>query len=170
MGVEVALVAMAVGAGVGAYGQYQAGKAAKADAENQADWHEYNAKVEDQNKKVAAGAARQNVRDNRKQAERILARNRAFMAEKGIAPTGTPLKVAGYTANQLDKDIQTSFVNDLLVAEKHRNQATLDRMAGSAAKQRGDNAYRAGKIKAGATILSGAGRTYGAGHDWGVWN
>ena len=45
-GIEIAILATAVaGAGVAAYGQYQQGKQAEAQAKSQAAWNRYNAQV-----------------------------------------------------------------------------------------------------------------------------
>lgn len=170
MGLEtLAVVALAGAVGTQAYGQYQSGKAADADAKNQSAILARNAQIDDQNAKVAADTARQKVRQARTAAGTMLADNRALLAESGAVPTGSALLAMGTTASELENDIQQGFANDLLVSDTYANQAVNSRLEGKATRIRGRNAKRSSYLSAGSTILSGAARTYGMGYELGVW-
>lgn len=158
----------AAATGITAYGQYQGGQQAKAEGKTQSEMAARNAKIAEMNAGIQEETARENVRQNRRMANKILGENRAMLAEGG-GGGGSLLAVAGETAAELEKDIQVSFGNDLIDADRWRNQAVADRMEGRLLKTRGKNAARAGRWGAGSTILSGASRTYGAGYDMGLW-
>jgi hypothetical protein len=168
MGVEVAVASAILGAGTAAYGQYQAGQAAKAEGKFASKVADRNAKEAEMTAAAGQDNARTAARENRRRAEAITAENRAFLAEGGGAG-GSLLALAGETAGQLEKDIQTAFGNDLIEADLWQKRATMERLEGQAAKARGKNAARAGTVGAGATLLTGAARTYGMGYDMGLW-
>jgi hypothetical protein len=154
-------------AGVQAYGQHQAGQAAKAEGKFASQVAERNARNAEMNARLGEESAKEKARANRRHSEAILAENRAFLAEGGGA-AGSLLQLAGATAGELEKDIQTEFGNDLLDADRWREQAMIDRLEGRAVKTRGKNAARAANWQAGSTLLTGAARTYGIGYDAGL--
>jgi hypothetical protein len=170
MGLEtIAVAALAASVGTQAYGQYQSGKAAEADAKNQSAILARNAQIDEQNARAAGDMARQKVRQGRTAAGTLLADNRALLAESGAVPTGSALLAMGHSASELENDLQQGFANDLLVSDTYTNQAVNSRLQGRAARMRGRSAKRNSYIGAGSTILSGAAKTYGMGYELGVW-
>lgn len=149
MGVETllitALAATAVGTGVSAYSQIQAGKA-------QQSLNNYNAAVNDQAALDASRDARIKANAQRANAEAIKSRQRALYAKAGVVTaTGTPLLVQVAQAGELEMAALEQEQAGNSEAARLRQQAVLDRMSGKAAR-------RAGGLGAAATILQGAGQ------------
>jgi hypothetical protein len=139
------LAATAVGTGVSAYNQYQAGKA-------QQSLSNYNAAVSDQAAVDTARDGRIAANAQRAQNERLKARQRALYAKAGVSiATGSPLMVQVEQAGELEMAALEQEQQANSQAAKLRQQAVLDRMQGSAAK-------KAGGLNAMATVLQGAGQ------------
>ncbi len=137
-----ALSATAVGTGVSAYNQYQAGKA-------QQKLNNYNAALNDQAALDAQRDARIKANAQRAQGERIKSRQRALYAKAGVVgATGTPLLVQVAQAGELEMAALEQEQAGNSEAARLRSQAVLDRMSGKIAR-------RAGNLGAAATILQG---------------
>lgn len=159
----VAASASAAGAGVSAYGQIQAGRAAQREAN-------YNAQVQDNNALSAGYAAIQEGQAAAREADqikeqrlRVLASQRVAGAHSGISLSGSFNDVMLDTSLQSEKDIQMALYkgrigayNQQGVAQNYRNQANLTRMAGA-------NAKRSSYYQAAGTLLSGVAQA-GAGY------
>ena len=149
MGLETLLIAgiaaTAVGTGVSAYSQYQAGKSQEALAK-------YNAAVSDQAALDAARDGRAAANVQRAQNARLQARQRALYAAAGVnIDTASPLMVRAQQAGELEMAALEQELQANSQAARLRSQAVLDRMQGTAAR-------RAGTLGAAATVLQGAGQ------------
>jgi hypothetical protein len=143
------------GAGLTAYGQYRQGQAAEQQAEAQAELAEYNAKIAQQEAKAIE---QRTIVESRRQAEqgaRRMASLHARLAISGVAMSGSPLMVM---AEQEEEDI---FENQMIgyrgiagMQEKEQEAVLLKHQA-SIYRTQGENAMKAAKIQAGATLLSG---------------
>lgn len=144
--VTISLIAMAVagvGTGVSAYGQYQQGK-------SQEKLANYNAQVQEANAANKARDGRAMANAQRRKNEQLKARQRTLSAKSGVTGAGSPLAVAAQQAGEMEMqalDIERNAANAALA---DRQQATLDRAGGKAAK-------RGALWAAGGTILSGVG-------------
>lgn len=139
-----ALAATAVGTGVSAYSQYQAGKSQQA-------LNNYNAKLNEQAALDASRDARIKANAQRAQAEAIKGRQRALYAKAGVvSATGTPLLVQVAQAGELEMAALEQEQAGNSEAARLRSQAVLDRMSGKIAR-------RSGNLGAAATILQGVG-------------
>jgi hypothetical protein len=174
--IAAAAAATMAGAGIGAYGQYQAGKAQQAMAN-------YNAKVQQQtaeyNNKLAQNAAiaeeqaqsvrSQQMRDDKR---RMLSSQRAGFAKTGAAMEGTPLTVLAEQAGMMEHDILLAKHESDVRARTYRQEGAMGLWTGrsQAAMSRfeGSQAAKAGRIGAGATLLSGAGSVAGMGMSYGA--
>jgi len=147
MGLEALAIAGIVtavaGAGVSAYGQYQAGQAQKAMGD-------YNAKLarnEAIAKEQATAAETQRMRT---QKERALASQRAAYAKTGaMTTTGTPLLAMAEQAGLMELDILNMQRTGAMSAGASRSEAAMS-------KYQGSQAAKAGTIGAGSTLLQGA--------------
>lgn len=154
----VTLTVMAIGAAaVSAYGQYQAGQAAEAAGDYNAQVQENNAKVAEQYAKAAEERGETEARQRRIDAERMASRQTAVLAAKGIdISTGTPLDILGDTAMYGELDAQTIKYNAGLEAYQQRNQASNFRSSAEISRMEGSQAAKAGTIGAVGTLLGGA--------------
>lgn len=144
----IAAATSAVGAGVSAYGQYQQGK-------SQEKLANYNAQVQEANAANRERDGRAMANAQRRQNEKLKARQRTVSAKSGVTGAGSPLAVAAQQAGEMEMqalDIERNAANAALA---DRQQATLDRAGGKAAK-------RGALWAAGATILQGAGDAAGS--------
>lgn len=140
----VGLAVVVVGAGVTAYGQVQAGKAADALGR-------YNAQQEE----INASAA---TRDANIQANQIRERNRliagkqyaAYAASGVAADTGSPLLVESKTRANLEMGALEAERQGGIEASKDLQQAEIDRIEGK-------NALTGSRYAATGTILQGIG-------------
>ena len=149
MGAEVAIVMMAVGTAVSAYGQYQAGQAAKRA-------HEYNAQVAEQNAQIAKDQAAYEAERQKKRTRVMIARQRVGYGASGfVSNTGTALDTLRQTMQEGEMDRMAILYSGDVESVNMRAQAAAERMQGKAAAQ-------AGKYAAAGTLLSGGGQTYGS--------
>jgi hypothetical protein len=100
--VPIAMALSAVATGVGTFMAYRGQQAAADAAQKTAD---YNAQLQrtqaGQEMEVAEENARRKAREN----ARLLGRQRAVVAQSGLAMEGTPLAILGETATMLQRDI-----------------------------------------------------------------
>ncbi len=154
----LAVVAIAAGAGVTAYGQYQQGKAAEAQGKAEQQILEYNAKIKERQAAAELERARAEAIRFGKEGEALLATQQVQIARGGVlATTGTPFQLAEETEEELLAD-RMMILREGLLAESFRiSEAEGLRFEGRAAKARGKNIKRGATLAAGATILSGVG-------------
>lgn len=138
-----AAIAGMVGAGVGAAGAIQQGKAAKQSAEFNAAMMKREADREKQIGEL-------NARRVRKETESLAATQRALLAGGGgDQSTGSALLIQEDLAEEGEFNARLAEVNAETAVSTKMAQATLARMGGRAA---GTSSY----IRAGTTLLSGA--------------
>ena len=138
------VAASLAGAGISAYGQYQAGKAQKQMAE-------YNARVNENSAKAEFDASRENSKRQREMNQRHLSSLRARMARGGTEiSSGSSLDVLGTAASELELQTLDLFRESEAKQVAYRNQATL-------ARYEGKQAASAAKIGAIGTLIGGVG-------------
>lgn len=125
-----------------AYSQYQQGQQQKA-------WHQYNAKVADREAKAEREASRFEAKQQKRQARMLLSKQRAMVGASGVEAEGSPLLVMEDTAAQLAIEGAQIRTQGARKVGRYRTQAILDRMQGR-------SAAKAGRLRAGASLLSGA--------------
>jgi len=152
-------IMMAVGTGVSIFGQVQQGRAARAEAETEAAWQEYNARLAEQEAKVRDQQANVQTADAQKEARQLKARQRAQIAASGMAMSGSPLLVMNETAANLERSILEVSRRGAVEAQQLRSQAGMSLFQAETAKLRGRNAQKAAYIGALGSGLSGAANT-----------
>ena len=155
-GAEIAIISIALaGTGVAAYGQYQQGKQAQAQAKSQAAFNLYNSKVAERQAESEQAAALFASKQQKKRAKAFQARQTTLIGASGVELEGSPLLFAEDTAAEL----ATEATNLRLTGERRvsafRSQSILDTSKASAAKSRAAGFGRAAVIGAGSTILQG---------------
>lgn len=98
----IALTVSTIATGVGTYMSVQGQRNAADAAEKTAD---YNAKIQRDQAVQESAAAAENSRRKARENARIIGRQRAIIAQSGLAMEGTPLAVLGETASMLQRDI-----------------------------------------------------------------
>jgi len=142
-----AFAGAAIGASVGglaltAYGQHEAGQAAKATGK-------YNAKLAENEAIAKEQQAHIESMQMQKQKERLQAAQRAGFAKSGAVITkGTPLLLMAEQAGIAELDILNQQRNRALEATALRSEASLS-------KFQGKQAAKAANIQAGTTLLGG---------------
>lgn len=138
-----------ISAGVTAVGALMSASAASNAAK-------YNAAVAERNAKIARQQAAAEEERSRLDAMRKLGSIRAGYGASGVAMEGTPLKVLEDSAMEAELDALTIRYNGELKAMGFESDAALER-------KRASSAMTTGIFKAGSALLTGAGKTYGAG-------
>lgn len=141
------LATAAVGTGLQAYGQYQQGKTAARVAD-------YNARQAEQQALQTEMDATETIRRKREQDKRLLATQRTRYAASGVVQAGTPLEVMAESASLLEMETLDYARQQGQRATAMRTQAISDRIAGR-------DAFRAGRIGAGTSLLTGFGSMAG---------
>ncbi len=149
------IVSAVVGTATVAYGQYQQGKTAQAQAKAQSAWNLYNAKVAQRQAEVERAATAEDVRQQKKRAKTLLARQRAIIGATGVEMEGSPLLVAEDTAAELAKEEVNIQLKGARRAMGFESQSILDVSKASAAKARAAGFGKAAVTGAGASILQG---------------
>jgi hypothetical protein len=145
----VAVAAMVVAAAVTAYSTVQQGNAAKAS-------EDYNAAVARNNALQAQQAAAGNEATAARRSQLILGTERAAAGAAGVDPnSGSPLNLMTDTAQQTTLDALKIRYGGATQSGAYLNSGTLD-------IYQGNQAAAAGRLGATSTILSSAGRAYGA--------
>ncbi len=140
---------------ISAYGSYQQGKAAKAEAKSEAAWHKYNADVNMQEARVREQRAAVEASDARKQAQRAMSSQRTAMSAAGIAMTGSPLQVMEESAANLERSILEVSRMGATEAQALRSQAGINLFQAQTAKIKGKNLQRAYYTQAAASTAKG---------------
>ncbi|HIC82452.1 MAG TPA: hypothetical protein EYP07_16035 [Kiloniellaceae bacterium] len=142
---EIAAIASLAGAAVGAVGSVAAGQA-------QADAAAFNAQVAQQQAERERQIAEREAADFRRQQSRVLAASRARRAGSGVTFQGSPLLVDEATAAEIELSAQNILAGGATRASRLEQQAALDRANARSART-------GGVLGAGATLLTGVGRT-----------
>lgn len=154
----VFIAAAAVGgSALSAYGQLEAGKAAKQAGD-------YNAAIARNNQIIAERQAEDAIKrgdiaadEQRRKAARVLGAQKSAMAASGISlDSGTALDIFGDTAAFGELDALTIKSNATREAYGYQVQGMNFAAEGAMARVRGTNAQRASYIQAGSTMLGGA--------------
>ena len=145
LGIGGGVAALAVvGTAASAYGQYQAGQAAKATGKYNAVLAMNEAKAKEQQSHIES-------QQMQKQKERLIASQRAGFAKGGSTITeGTPLLLMAEQAGTAELDILNQQRNRAMEATALRSEASLQ-------MYQGKQASKAGKIGAAGTLLGGLG-------------
>lgn len=123
-------------------------------AQQQNEMAEYNERVELQAAEMEKDKANYDARMHNQEVRRILATQRSLFGKSGISSeTGSPLLVMSDSIKQGAMDALAIRYGGDVAAAKHKSAANLYRMEGQ-------NAKSAGIIKAGTSLLSGAGEIY----------
>lgn len=154
---NVGATATVLGAGVGAYGSVQAGKAAQEQANYQAAVNRNNAVLAEFQAKDAVKRGDIEEKRHRAMVAKMVGSQRAAFASNNVAlDSGSPLDVIGDTVQMGEVDALTIRYNaeqEALgfkrQAENYRNSATLAVLGGKADAQ-------AGNIGAFTSVLGGA--------------
>ena len=144
----LATAVVVAGAGLTAYGQYSAGKSQKAMAD-------YNAQLAENEAIEKRQQTQADIESMRIQKDKMKSRQRAQYAKTGAVVTeGTPLLAQAEEAGLMELDILNRRRTGQMDVQSSLSEAELS-------KHQGKQAYRAGIIGAGSSLLSGAGSAYG---------
>lgn len=132
------------GAGLSAFGQYQAGEEAAATSK-------YNQQVKEREAQAAEQRAMVESRRQAQEASRKMSTLRAGLGASGaVTSEGTPLAILGEQARQ-------SELENLMVGYEGQTQAAGLREEGKQIRRAGKAERRASRIGAGASLLTGFG-------------
>lgn len=153
----IAIAAAVAASALTAYGQLEAGKAAKQAGD-------YNAAIARNNQIIAERQAEDAVKrgdiaadEQRRKTARIAGAQKAAIGASGIAlDSGTPMDIFGDTAAFGELDALTIKSNAAREAYGYQVQGMNFEAEGAMARTRGNNAQRASYIQAGSTLLGGA--------------
>lgn len=149
------------GTGVSAFGQYQQGQAADAQARAEQKWHSYNAEIARRSAIEAEQKALADAQRQRREARDQMSRMRAAYGASGVVMTeGSPLLQIERAAREAEMDVLNILRAGQIEAGQYRSQAVLDTMRGQTARLRGLNAKVSSRWLAGSTLLTGAGYTF----------
>ncbi len=145
-----ALILMAVGTAVNAYGQYQSGQAQKAAAN-------YNARVQEAQAIQQDMENRENIRRERKAGQGLLSSQRQKLGASGVViQTGSPLELLGRTAGELELRAQDAA----RAARAGRSNLQYGLSQSKMTKWEGKQAATAATLGATGTILQGSGQAF----------
>ena len=151
----VATVMMGVGTAVSAYGAYQQGKMQK-------QLNDYNAKVAMQNKIAVAEKAEYDKEQLKRRVRKLKGSTTVAFAKAGVDGTeGTAIDIFEELAIESEKDLLMIQYNADLKARGYEIEAQT-------ASYTGAMAYKAGKMRAASTLLTGGSSTYKYGQETGV--
>ncbi len=151
-----------VGTAVSAIGAVQQGRAAKAQGQFQAALIEQQADVTEQQAESERVAARQSEGDFRRQQSALMARRRAILGASGVdQSTGSALLVSQDFARETELQALRIRSGGEIRGTRLEQQADLQRGEAGFARLAGSNAQTAGFLRAGSTLLTGFGTTFG---------
>ena len=140
-----AMILMAVGTAVGAYGQYQSGQAQKAAAN-------YNARVQEAQAIQQDMENRENIRRERKAGQGLLSSQRQKLGASGVViQAGSPLELLGRTAGELELRAQDA-------ARAGRSNLQYGLSQAQMTKWEGKQAATAATLGSAGTLLQGTGQ------------
>ncbi len=158
-GIGMGTVLGAAGAGVGIYGQLQAGRAAEQQGRAQAKLYEYNARLQEAEGRARMKAAEQEEQKISGQQKRFLGYQKAAFAKSGFSiEEGSSVDVMANTWGEFAKDRLLTLRNGML----EQMSLNSSRAKGSMAITRGQNYKRASYLGA-----VGTGLGFGSQLNWG---
>lgn len=164
MGIETAVMAATIGAGVlGGVGSIKQGQAAEASAKSQANVLRANADQEMVRAGQERAMAQRAAEDKQIETDRLAGRQRAVAAASGGGTGGTAALIEAETAGE------GKFHSDLELwkgeekAKGLESQATIDRLSALDKERSGKAARKASYISAGSQILGSIGSAYSIG-------
>lgn len=188
----LAIAGGATGLGLQMKGQFEAGKAAQAQAQTEAAWREYNAKLAERDAQVARQLAERRVKEElevaateerklRKAGVRLKATQRSRYGKAGVTFEGSPGEVLEETAYELEMDALmirrggqaragAALYGGRVEGQRYTAEATISRLMGKSALLRGRASRRAsrwGMVSSG--LLGGAQLGYRYGSMTGRW-
>ncbi len=158
-GFEIPLIIAATS--VSAYSAYQQGQTASAQAKAEAAWHARNAKVAEQEAEAERRASEFEVDQQKRRADKLLARQRAMRGKSGVELTGSPLLVMEDTAAQLALESANLREIGHRRVSAYKEQSYLDFTKSRMARKSAKGYRRAGTLSAlGETLGGGAQGAY----------
>ena len=112
---------------------------------------------------AVAKARKFESREKRKEGKRFKARQKALFAKSGVRIKDTALLVMEETSEEFERDAAFISEGGIVKEKRLRSQAGFE-------EQMGRSAFRAGRLGAGATLLTGAGRVGMVGLERWWWN
>lgn len=156
-GGEAAIITlMAAATATTAYSEVQRGKSAKAQAEQQAAWDDYNAKVAKREAEAERKASDFEATQHTRAAKQLQARLRAAVGKSGVTFEGSPLLVAEDMAAQLAIESANIRTTGARRVGAWTSRSILDTSMAKAARASAPGYKRAGYLRAGSSILQGA--------------
>ena len=169
-GAEIAIIGLAAaGTGVAAYSAVQQGRNAAAQAEQQAAWDDYNAKVAKREAEAERVAGEFEATQQSRAAKQLLARQRALIGASGVTMEGSPLLVAEDTAAQLAIENANIRTTGARRVGAWTSKSILDTSMAKAARASAPGYRQAGYTKAGSSILQGGASIGYMGYGMGLW-
>jgi hypothetical protein len=138
------------------YSAYQQGKTAAAQAKQEAAWHAYNAKVAEREAEAERKASEFEATQHKRQADKLLARQRALIGGSGVTAEGSPLLVMEDTAAQLALENANLRETGARRVSAFKSQAILDFTKSRYASKSAKGHKQAGLLSAGGSLLQGA--------------
>lgn len=145
-----------------ALGSIKQGQAQKAQYDAQANAAEYNATVARQNAQVAGAQANAQEEQQRRKFRSVQAEAIAGLAQTGTALDGSNADVLQQSALANELDALTIRYEGQMKSRGLLAQADLDTLSAQASRRAGKDARTAGYLNAGAQLLSGGSKAYGA--------
>jgi hypothetical protein len=150
-------------AGLGAAGQIQQGKAAKAASNQQANVADMNAKISSARARDAIDRGQQEEQEKRREVAQFQGRQQAAMAANGVdIGYGSALDTLVDTATFGELDALTVRSNAAREAYGHDVDSANKTADAQLSRMEGKGAKKAGYLAAGSTLLSAAGDAYGS--------
>ncbi len=160
----IAVGAIVAGSVISAYGALKQGQAAKETGKLQEKLADQQATVTEQQAQSERVVAGQQEGDFRRQQSALMARRRAILGGSGIdQATGSPLLVSEDFRRETELQALRIRAGGEISATRLEQQAGFQRFQGSLLRFAGDNALVAGRIRAGSSLLTGAGTAFAAG-------
>ena len=154
--ITITAIAMGgTGLGMQMKGRMEAGKAAERQAESEAAWNEYNAKLAEREAEEKLTAAAYEEKKHRQAGERLKKRRITQAGQGGILPIGSFALMQKKMASELEEDALNIRRGGQVGAQSLTAEAQLSRMSGRSALLKGRAARRAGRWGAFAGGLSG---------------
>ena len=142
---------------ISAVGALQAGAAAEAQAETQAQANRYNAQVKELQAGVERQVAGRKEEAQRREARQVLGEQRAALAQSGVQlGTGSAADIQEQSATMAELDALTIRYQGEMAAKGLLYDAEADKFEARANIAAGKNAKTASYLKTGSAVLSGA--------------
>lgn len=138
-------------AGVGLAGDIMQAEGQRQEAQAYAQAEQYNIAVAKQEIEVSRVARKLERRREKEAATRFTSTQQAMFAKAGVRLEGSPLDVMEESAKNMELDILINDINQSIDQSRLESEITLR-------DYQAREAIRAGKVRAGVTLLTGAAR------------